>query len=1211
MTLKGDIIKQLKLKGILLKPAKRTVHFLQSLLDTANQEQEKPKAKRPEEDEQKVLPEATYIVSFTLVLNHKEHGYITKHVTESNYHGSGTEQYIIDDVCEAYIRSQYHDSQIEKVSVQHPKVVLRPALQLRDVPAKQVGLQYKMFPADLVVNKNEGECVLDSIMYFMLPAFPCYTRERLIEELTEVAEPQELNFVKDGVCCRHIIAWTKTKTKITCVVLNPLGNVLESVVASDRTAVMIIGLMTNGHFFPIIDKELKLHIASHKKLDFFPQKYNAGTEDWAYCTEEKALQSIELPEMKEKIIHVEASDLSALLKAAIQKTGFVAVGILSHGAFITTFQHPTTGQIFIASQDFLSRKEMADTLFAETDNYIGFLWANQSFAMLGNTWMEFKLGKLPASTYSPDSLMIRDCYPQNAFIGMTRKVTDEEEKQVVSFDICKCYPTALMENTAPFAINSSFDDIEPFTFVDSIPVGKACVNETIHLGKAQYPRGFYPSHFIEYCLKENAIKPENVTHIQRASYTLPADHFKGPTEELLKRFPLTGKKAINPMIGSWGQRSHRSGSVAITDSWETAVGTINSDKSVQLHEMGNGFWFMRKEMKEELLTGHVALREHIVCMGHIMLHQMEKKVCGPETEVIAYNTDSIKVINPSPSFIATPKTLAKPGEICVEKTNLRGKIISEMKQWTLYQKEGIEFTKLTKLEALMKPQSFMATGSPGCGKSYLLKQLDDIMIKAGLKTVKLCWTKMAANNIDGITFDHFFSSHGTRRDWIAKALKQDAMLCDEFTIIPEFWWNVLLEIKRKKPEMIFCIFGGPNQLHSETYESNADLWFEYHKSALMHYLVDGQTIPLAYIVECGRYDADLKEKLDSFEETKMLQAFGPKKQFNATECEFTIVKTPNMRTKVNNAWVLKLAPADCEVIGKGKTALRIWKGMYLISYKNEGVIHNSIRYQVKDIGGGVVTLISQNNQKEYTATYANIGRVMRYGYADTVMRVISRTIVGKFNIMETMDMNWNEMFVCLSRATCAADIGMGYLAAKKYEYSIPPEKGQVKKIEHKLFKGEIYSRTDGEYTYIGSSNDATRREKEHDRDAVSKKVAAWNVLSKEKIIQKTIETFLCLTEQQLVKREYFHIALIPKEKCMNTCGVAMEKTTSKFDAPIEVQFTRFKIKDDVKGKRYRIRWNDNDSNENTKDISYKNRPKAECLKEAEEFRAALVKQYYI
>ena len=86
---------------------------------------------------------------------------------------------------------------------------------------------------------------------------------------------------------------------------------------------------------------------------------------------------------------------------------------------------------------------------------------------------------------------------------------------------------------------------------------------------------------------------------------------------------MLAKRIVNPGVGAWGKRYACKGSVAITDSFEVALGMIAEDKDIALTEVGS-FWFMRKESKELLYQGHLALREHIVCMGHIKLHEMAK-----------------------------------------------------------------------------------------------------------------------------------------------------------------------------------------------------------------------------------------------------------------------------------------------------------------------------------------------------------------------------------------------------------------------------------------------------------------------------------------------------------------------------------------------------------------------------------------------------------
>lgn len=309
-----------------------------------------------------------------------------------------------------------------------------------------------------------------------------------------------------------------------------------------------------------------------------------------------------------------------------------------------------------------------------------------------------------------------------------------------------------------------------------------------------------------------------------------------------------------------------------------------------------------------------------------------------------------------------------------------------------------------------------------------------------------------------------------------------------------------------------------------------------------------------------------------------------------------------MRTRINEQWVSHYAPKETVPCGK----LKLWEGMYLISHKNDNLIVNSTRYLVKKIGQQI-TLFSD---KEIVVSFEQVARSCRYGYADTVMRVISRTIHGRFNIHEASSMDWNQMFVALSRAKTAASIGIK-ITDRKYEMAKPPAKNKLVKIESKLFTGEIYRRTDGDLIYI--TVDVKKREKQHKDKAVSKKTLEWQAKMGDQILMTVIESWLCMTEKQLVNRENQLIAKVPADKCMNTKNIvkaAVEKAATKLEA-CEVTYSRFKITDDEKGRRFRIRWRDTEGLECTKDFSYRVTEKAVQQKAAEDYRASLVKQFFL
>lgn len=1156
----------------------------------------------------KTVQPGKYLVTFNVKLVLKDIGHVTKRVTRKiNVKEAIEEKELARDEAEDYVSETFHEYHVDQIlGVSQVKVVKNAGRNLRNIPNRQQKLQYKAFPADAVFNRNDGQCVLDMIMASAAKRWPTFTRAKLIRELEAVAEEEEKNFVEEGVTVRHLMAWAREKKSVSCWALTPLMEVFEYVV-SKHPELNLHFVCNNEHVYPIVDQREKDIISQTKQLSFTDVAMQLGTEDYEYFEEDDAIFDSEA-----KVVHVNTTDLADALRAVVAETGHIPVGVQTRDSFVTAFQHPVTDQIFMASKDFLLRKHVAEESLKET-NYIGFLWKNQSWGALWNAWIECKIGTLPMSTYSRESLRIRELYPHGGYIGMVREVTDEEREQVVSFDITKCYTASLLQNEHDFPVESVFDDVEPITPQNveeyELPVGKAYVDKSFSLGALKFSLGFYPSFFVDYCLDEGAISPQDVTLVQRASRVIPGKQFRKLVEHLQDKFD-TAKKLINHGVGAWGRRMQRSGKMAVTDSATVALGMVSQDPSIELTDIGP-FWFMRKETKETLMHGHIGLREHVVCMGHIQLHEMQKKVCDENSEVICVNTDSIKVLRPRADFTPVVKKDSKPGDITLEdKIVLRGRIIAEQRERPRWEHER-RSTDLLAIEAAFSRPGMKVVGQPGFGKSYMLQQLWQEDKEEELVSEKLAWTKTAALNIGGETLDHVFPQTATRDDWVNKGIKYDVLNIDEFTIVPEKWWSLFLQLKLKKPSLRFRFFGDPMQLHAQDYDTHSRLWYAYDKSDLMNFLTDGNNVQLSYVEATARYDADMKARLDNFEKTRTLAAFDDG-TFDPAADVFNIVKTAGMRTKINDQWVKALAPAKTTKVGK----MQLWVGAYVISFSNSAPIVNSTRYRVDALGDEIKL---RGGGKVLTVPKKVVANTCSYGYADTVMRIISRTIPGYFNIWETDKMDWNEMFVALSRARTAAHIGMDFegksgsaALLKKYKLAAPPAKGIRIKLEPELRLGFIYRRTDGEREYIGSTWDMEAREEEHQSNPVSKKCASWQDAQGAKIKMEMVESWMCLNEKQLVSREYELIARVPEDKCMNTNGVAKaaKKEAETKIEKLEIEHERFKIVDDEKEKAWRINWKEDGKLKNKK-MRYQRRGKEVTLKEMEEFRMELIKKTFL
>lgn len=1221
-TRRGVLI-ELRKKGIVIKdkkvPMKTLLKFLKGdviITDVVDKTEDEVPQNKP------LVPKGRMIVSFVLKVHLKDRGHKSKRVTqEVTIKDDITEETLVDRIAGEYVEKHYNNSELDitgKVSI---KITPVTETKLADIKNKDHrALQYRIFPDDLNVNKTPGQCVLDMVVVEMQSHFKTYTRVDFIKEMTALAEENEKDFLENGISERHLKAWVKSQTLVTMFALDPMLRVFDYHVAKNAR-VRIMFIVNNGHTYPIRDDAHKKQISDTKKLNFQAPLLQQGGEECEYALEEDALKATK------KVVHVETDDLSDVLVNIVRATGYNCVGISVRESHVTSFQHPITDQIFIASAEYLLRKDMCDVLLKKS-NYIGFVWKNQSWAEIWNSWLECKGIKIPLSHYNKQTLEIQAAYPMSGYLGVTREVTESEQKEVKSLDIDKCYSSCLMENEDNFIIEELFDDVEPFS-LSSIPIGKAYLSKSCKLGAQFHSRGWYPSFFVKYLLEHakaadgSKLTLKDVTYIQRASHTIDPHVFRNATKELLELCPKA-KKAINAGVGAYGRRFRKTGSVAITDSADVAFSMINDDKSIQLTEVGN-FWLLRKQSKEQLYNGYVSIRNHIVCMGHVKLFEMEQKICDANTEVICLNTDSIKVLRPRPDFVPVDKANAKPGDICIEpKVNIRGYIT--FNERPEYKKPPTVFTSLCKIETMMKPLSFVAMGGPGFGKSYLLKSLYTKLTADGLKCAKWCWTKTAAMNIEGETLDHVFPQDNTK-GWLATGLQYDVIAIDEFSMIPPHWYGVWMELKILKPSLIFQFYGDPNQLHSMPDDERSKMWYRYENSSLLHFLTDSNKLELEYIESSARYDSDLKHKLDIFERTNKLEAFflaehgsatrGDKRLFIPVECDFNIVKNWQKRDEINNLWV-KYYSENKNIVTHQH--MKFWEGMYLISKDNDKKIVNSVRYYVKRVlSDGLEIFPSRGplcdgeaDGKPFTITFEQAIKCMRYGYADTVMRMQSRTVPGKFNVWELSRMDKNEVFVALSRATSADNIGMEYNPEKEFKSAEPPAKGARLCTKLELFEGNIYERTDGELIYIGSTNNMKRRKAEHEEKPVSKKVQEWERKQRGRITMNVLATYICSSKRQLVEAEYTKIATIPADKCMNTNGVhkeAVVKNTTKYAEPLEIDYTRFKITDDEVKKRYRIQWRIN-GEKKEKNFPYRN-GKKEAMDEAIKFRAELVREHFM
>jgi len=232
---------------------------------------------------------------------------------------------------------------------------------------------------------------------------------------------------------------------------------------------------------------------------------------------------------------------------------------------------------------------------------------------------------------------------------------------------------------------------------------------------------------------------------------------------------------------------------------------------------------------------------------------------------------------------------------------------------------------------------------------------------------------------------------------------------------------------------------------------------------------------------------------------------------------------------------------------------------------------------------------------------------MRYGYADTALRIISRTLYGKFNIV-CNNMSRNELYVALSRATKISQVGITW-NDQHFKFETPTPVKLHKMVQNQLFEGIVYNITcEGIKTAYGGKTrrDIETRFKEHQRCPTNVKMEDF---MKEKDIKiNEIARYMFINAKQLDDLEKYYISLIERDNCMNVQNLNnLKKPPVATYVPLEAIYKKLEIRDDEKFKRFRIRWTENGVNKE-KEFSYAKRNKKDIKNDAIEFRSELMKR---
>jgi hypothetical protein len=350
-----------------------------------------------------------------------------------------------------------------------------------------------------------------------------------------------------------------------------------------------------------------------------------------------------------------------------------------------------------------------------------------------------------------------------------------------AFDISKCY-TSCLRDIDEYPIYTIFDDPEPWD-------GKIICGFYYIETRNTFPlsgNGWYYSELVQYCKDQNI--QMDILYQLIPQYTQP-NPFRDDIKKIYKKYPAHAKNIINYYIGYLNSRAKDSERMLITSSFQEFL--CYSSQGFHI-DKDKGLYYLtytKKAMHKS--KTQIPVYASIIDKAKIKIHQLAMKVGG---ELVAVKTDCIYV----KGDYKTPKLSKSIGGYRIDSSCLPA-MNTRLPSGGIYKLP--DRTPWQLVDSIQ--DSCCVNGGAGTGKSYLIN--NDLP----QEYARLAFTNTAARNIQGKTFH---AHHNLFDEESEPILKDDSLVLDEYSMLPEDLYAHLLTKRSLFPESKIILVGDDRQI---------------------------------------------------------------------------------------------------------------------------------------------------------------------------------------------------------------------------------------------------------------------------------------------------------------------------------------------------------------------------------------------------------------